>query len=156
MSEKKPFPLELIGVSFSRTLVQAIPEYDSNANNEQLTPTNQVTARKDPKEKDVYWCLMQTVFNRERNAKAPYLVDIECFVKFKLLEEMSEEQATRGVVITGHNVAYGAIREAVNWVTSRHIHGPLVLGLSVLQFKTEAEAKADVAAAEKQTPPAPP
>ena len=142
MSEK-PFPLELLGVLFSRTIVQAIHGYDPAAPNEQLTPVNQVKAQKDANEEDIYWCLMHTVFNKERSVAGPYLVDVECLVKFRLVSPLSEDRAKTGVLITGHNIAYGAIREAVSWITSRHVHGPLVLGISVLNLVTPAGEKPD-------------
>ncbi|MFZ3160606.1 MAG: hypothetical protein WBI05_11840 [Rhodoferax sp.] len=34
---------------------------------------------------------------------------------------------------TAHNVLYGAIREAVSWLTARQPYGAVMLGLSVLQ-----------------------
>jgi len=44
----------------------------------------------------------------------------------------SGEEALRAATLTGHQVTYGAIREAVMWLTSRQPNGPLLLGISVL------------------------
>jgi len=153
MSMENPFPLELEGVTFLMTTVQTIEGFSPGAHNTVLSPRNQVAVRTDPQDKKVLLCVMRTKFNEERSTDGPYFVDIECAAKFTVLDEtLTEDQAKRGVLITGHNVVYGAIREAVNWITSRHVHGPLVLGLSVLQLKTEAEANADAAAEEPHSP----
>lgn len=125
------------------TIVQAIEGFTPGPHNAVLSPKNQVSVQTNPENEREMMCVMRTKFNEERSTDGPYFVDIECAARFSIRDEkLSQDEAKRGVLITGHNVAYGAIREAVNWITSRHVNGPLILGLSVLQFKKD------------QTPPA--
>lgn len=43
--------------------------------------------------------------------------------------------------ITAHSVLYGAIREAVSWITGRHPYGQISLGLSILSSPPEERTK---------------
>jgi hypothetical protein len=125
------------------TVVQAIEGFKPGPHNAVLSPKNQVSVQANPENEREMMCLMRTKFNEERSTDGPYFVDIECAARFSIRDvKLSQDEAKRGVLITGHNVAYGAIREAVNWITSRHVNGPLVLGLSVLQFKKEPASPA--------------
>jgi hypothetical protein len=66
---------------------------------------------------------------------------MECVGMFIVDETLPPEEAVRGVTITAHSVLYGAIREAVSWITGRQPYGQLMLGLSVLRPKTQDEEK---------------
>ncbi len=144
MSQEKPFPFELLGVVFTNSVVKAIKGYSPDAANAQLTPKNEVNVQADQEGKRQFWCGARTVYNAEQSKDGAYYIEIECLARFRVIDdEMSDEEAKRGITITGHNVTFGAIREAVSWITSRHVHGPLLLGLSVLRTTKAPEAKAD-------------
>lgn len=66
------------------------------------------------------------------------MVDMACMAIFKVLNlELPEEELHKALTITGHSIAYGAIRESVLWLSSRSIYGPFTLGISVLKNLTE-------------------
>jgi hypothetical protein len=58
---------------------------------------------------------------------------MECVAFFNVDDTLNEEEAKRGVTITGNSVLYGAIRESVAWLTGRQPYGGLLLGLTVLK-----------------------
>lgn len=134
------FPLELIQVYFTRSIVVAIPEHDPNAKEGQIAaPHNTIDVTKVEGEENNYAVSMRTVMNPEKNASSPYMIDMECMAFFKVDPKLTHEEAIRGVTLTGHNVVYGAIRESVGWITGRQPHGTLSLGLSVLNPTKSAE-----------------
>ncbi|MEN9419419.1 MAG: hypothetical protein RI988_3039 [Pseudomonadota bacterium] len=89
---------------------------------------------------------MRTVINPSMEKTAPYSVEMVCTAILHADDTLTEEDASRGILITAHSVLYGAIRETVAWLTGRQPYGPLVLGLSVLRPPAEAQE----AALEKQ------
>jgi len=128
------FPLELIQVYFTRSIVIAIPEHNPNVKEGPIAPPqNSIEVTKVDGEVDNYAISMRTIMNSEKNPSSPYMIDMECVAFFKVDPKLTQEEATRGVSITGHNVVYGAIREAVAWITGRQPHGTLALGLSILK-----------------------
>lgn len=134
MSEQKPFPLNLTQVSFMKLSFEAIQEFDPSSIAEfKLTPINNIAVQENPHEKNSFVMQMTTLINPEKSKDQPYFIDIVVLAYFSYLEGMDIEEARRGVTITGHNVCYGAIREAVGWITGRLPYGPIGLGLSVLQ-----------------------
>lgn len=138
-----PFPLQLERVVFTRFVVAAIPEHDPPESGHSLVdlPQNKVDVGKDPEQPRTYVVTMRTLVNPTKSKVDPYFIDVECLAVFVADEKLSEEEARRGVLITGHNVAYGAIREAVAWMTGRQPYGSLILGLSVLTPKPRANAE---------------
>ena len=80
-----------------------------------------------------YQVTMRSTFNSSGDPSAPYTIDMQCVGLFIADSSLSPEEAPRAVTITAHNVLYGAIREAIAWITGRQPFGTLVLGLSVLQ-----------------------
>ncbi|MNR26436.1 hypothetical protein D3C85_1436470 [compost metagenome] len=82
---------------------------------------------------------MRCIMNASLDAALPYSIDMECVAQLTTDGTLTEDEAKRGVYITAHSVLYGAIREAVLWITSRQPYGPLQLGLSVLQSAAPAE-----------------
>ena len=66
---------------------------------------------------------------------------MECLGIFLADPKLTKEEAMRGVTITAHGVLYGAIREAVAWITGRQPFGPLILGLSVLKTSQQNAVK---------------
>jgi hypothetical protein len=76
--------------------------------------------------------MMRTVVNPEKDPAWPYHVEMEAVAFLTSDETLDQATARRGVLITAHNVLFGAIRENVLWITGRQPYGPLMLGLSVL------------------------
>lgn len=145
-----PFPLQLERVVFTRFVVAAIPEHEPPESGRSLVnlPHNKVDVSKDPEQPRTYVVTMRTLVNPTKSKVDPYFIDVECLAVFIADEKLSDEEARRGVLITGHNVAFGAIREAVAWMTGRQPYGPLILGLSVLSPKPGATAEPAQAAPE--------
>jgi preprotein translocase subunit SecB len=130
------YPIELKSVFFVKSIVVAIPTY-SNNNNETLGigPVNHIDVSLAAEETNEYAVAMKTLFNEESSSLAPYMIDMECIALFKVDSQVNRDEIIRRLTITGHSVLYGAIREAVSWITSRQPNGPLNLGLSVLKDK---------------------
>lgn len=140
------FPLELVSVNFTKTIVEAIPNYEpSNESTIQMAPKNTITAQALPKQESDVNAIdrrvfhMKTVMNPEKLATSPYFIEIECFAIFKVVSDIPELEITKALTITGHSVVYGAIREAVSWLTGRHVNGGLFLGLSILTPQSKEE-----------------
>lgn len=139
MSDK--FPVDLIHVYFTRTNVEAIPTYVADEGGmAQLAPENKINVQRVEDSDNNYVVVMQALLNPYKEATGPYMVDIECVALLYVDPALSAEEALKAATITGHSVAYGAIRESVLWITGRHPHGPLTLGLSVLASKKPEEA----------------
>jgi preprotein translocase subunit SecB len=75
---------------------------------------------------------MKTVLNPDADPADPYSITMECIGVFRIDPALPEAEAKRGLLITAHSVLYGAIREAISWITARQPYGPLALGLSIL------------------------
>lgn len=131
MTEK--FPLDLEQVVFTRSIVVAMPEHVPTPGMIQPGPDNQLNVVPMDGSPGHYMVTINTRLNLEGNPASPYIIDMECIGTFKADDSLSDNEAIRGVTITGHSVVYGAIREAVAWLTARQPHGPLILGLSVIQ-----------------------
>lgn len=127
-----PFPLNLETVVFVKSHVEAIPDHEPSERLVSVSPENKLHVAKVPDQERLYSITMKTVINPDRDPKSPYAIEMECMAAFEVAPDTSEQDAIRGVTITGHSVVYGAIREAVAWLTARQPYGPLVLGLSIL------------------------
>ncbi|MES2611502.1 MAG: hypothetical protein V4679_14745 [Pseudomonadota bacterium] len=131
MSDSK-HPVDLETLFFTKCSVSAVPNHiesetkDSGeiANHIEIHPTDD-TGRK-------WTAMMRTVVNAEKDPAWPYHVEMEAVAFLATDETLDEATARRGVLITAHNVLFGAIRENVLWITGRQPYGPLMLGLSVL------------------------
>lgn len=130
-------PITLEVVFFTKSVVIAIQEHNP-ANASPVAPANSLDVAEIPGSPGRYQAMMRTTFNTDMSPDAPYMVEMECVGLFSANDTLTKEEANRGVTITAHSVLYGAIREAVSWLTARQPFGPLALGLSVLQpTKTE-------------------
>lgn len=133
MSDSK-HPIQLERVVFTRSVVIAIPDYQPstpvqmNASQENAIDVTPIDGQEGK-----YQVSMSTKLNINGDRAYPYIIDMECIGVFSVDIGLTQEEAKRGVMITGHSVLYGAIREAVAWVTARQPFGPLMLGLSILQ-----------------------
>ena len=135
MSDQGNFPLTLHVVLFVKSHVEAIPDHDPDEGLPVAPPENHLSVVKVPDEERQYSATMLCVVNSAKEKSSPYYIEMECMAVFETDGTLDEEKAIRGVTITGHNVLYGAIREAVSWLTSRQPYGPLLLGLSLLTPK---------------------
>jgi preprotein translocase subunit SecB len=138
--EQAAHPIALDRIFFTRSIVISIPEHQP-ANGVDIAPTNQIDVTRAHDAAGQYIATMRSIFNAERDPTAPYSIDMECIGVFTVDERLSAEEAMRGVTITAHSVLYGAIREAVLWITGRQPYGALHLGLSVLRGDTSADTQ---------------
>ena len=135
-------PIALGQVFFTRTVVVSMPNHKTTTDGLiVLPPENTLDVAPMPEMPGEYIATMRTRLNPENDPSAPYHIDMECVAFFKADDSLSEDEAMRGVTITAHSVLYGAIRESISWITGRHPHGALGIGLSVLQNKQKTETK---------------
>lgn len=137
MSEPKadPHPITLQKLFFTRSIVTAVPDHQPSS--KLLEGTDNTFSCNPIKDRPGYYnASMQSVMNRAGDKSHPYVIDMQCIGEFFADETLDASTALRGVYITAHSVLYGAIREAVNWITARQPYGPLLLGLSVLKSAT--------------------
>lgn len=133
--EKPIHPIVLDRVFFTRSIVIAIPEHKSDDRTLSIAPENKIDVAAIEEEPGSYIATMHTLLNQGGDPGAPYIIDMECVGMFIVDKALSQEEAIRGVTITAHSVLYGAIREAVAWISGRQPYGQLMLGLSVLRPK---------------------
>ena len=136
---KVDFPVSLDSYFFTRTHVESIPGHDPTKPGGALRPDNNISLNEIPNEPHVFQAVMRTLINAERDPKYPYFIDMECVAFLRVVETLPPDEARRGVMMIGHNVLYGAIREAVSWVTGNHPYGKLTLGLSILRGPQEQD-----------------
>lgn len=141
MTEQAPHPITLEKLFFTRSMVISVPGYTPNENAVSPVPTNHINVSKMEGTPGSYTVSMRTLLNPDMDKSTSYSIDMECLSILKADETLSEEEALRGVTITGHSVLFGAIREAVAWITGRQPYGPLMLGLSVLRSKPPPPAE---------------
>lgn len=134
MSDAPKYPIALEQMFFVRTCVTSVPEYDAAAKAD-LRPENTLNVLPMEDTPNRFQAVMRTTMNLEMAKNFPYAIDIECMATLASDGTLSSEDAHRGATINGHSALYGAIRETVAWLTSRHPYGSLMLGLSVLQSK---------------------
>lgn len=133
MSEDK-HPIQLERVMFTRSVVIAIPDHQpSDPAQINPGPENSINVIPIDGQEGKYQVSMGTKLNINGDPAYPYIIDMECIGVFSADIKLSKEEALGGVMLTGHSVLYGAIREAVAWITGRQPFGQLMLGLSVLR-----------------------
>lgn len=136
MTNPVPHPISLEQIVFTRSVVIAVPEHVPNPKKLAKGPNNTLNFSKIEGEPHSYTATMHTVMNPEADAEYPYSIDMECIGILHTDGTLTEEEAQRGIYITANSVMYGAIREAVAWITGRQPYGTLLLGLSVLPSAT--------------------
>lgn len=134
------YPIRLDHVFFTRSVVVAVPDHVAQPNQALINPINTLNTTQDPEHPRRYTVTMHTQLNPEGDIATPYTIDMECYAYFEHDGTLPEAEAVRGITINGHSVCYGAIREAVAWLTSRQPYGSLMLGMSVLRSKPAKEA----------------
>ena len=133
MTTEQAHPITLQAVLFVRSTVIAIQSHIPGEMRLSASPENNIVVNTVEGQTGVYKASMRTIINAAMDASSPYFIDMECVAALVADDALSDEDALRGVTITAHSVLYGAIREAVTWLTSRQPFGPLMLGLSVLK-----------------------
>lgn len=135
-------PINLLEIYFTKSFVESIPEYPIGSEKEiEAKPVNNIEVTKIEGNEGKYFTRMTSVLNAEKSADAPYYIDMECIAFFTADPILPEDEARRGVSITAHNVLYGAIREAVLWLTGRQPFGSFTYGLSILKPRIKSEEK---------------
>ena len=133
MSENEN-PIQLEQVLFTRSIVIAVHDHKPSGTAQiNPGPENAINLTPIDGQENRYQVSMNSKFNNNGDSAYPYIIDMECIGFFSVDSKLPKDEAMRGVMITAHGVLYGAIREAVAWITSRQPFGPLMLGLSVLR-----------------------
>lgn len=133
--EQQNHPIILDKVFFTRSIVIAIPQYNSSDTTLLINPENNIELAAIEDEPGRYMATMHTTLNVSGEPVAPYAIDMECIGLFIADKNMPKDEAFGRIMITAHSVLYGAIREAVAWITGRQPYGQIMLGLSILQQK---------------------
>ena len=137
MSEVVDFPVLLQNTFFTRFVVIPVAGHDPDKHQSLNLPmNNRIRMEVVDEVAGEYALVMRTILNEEEDPVDPYHIDIECVVVFKAVPGKDLLEVKKAVGITGHSIAYGAIREAVAWVTGRSAYPPLLLGISVLKKPT--------------------
>lgn len=126
------FPISVLSVHFTRSCVVAIPEFNPQTTTPIEPPKNNINVEKIDGGHRRYLATMTSTINTEHSPEYPYFIDMQCVALFEADDQLDDAGAMRGITITAHSVLYGAIREAVSWITARQPYGPVLLGLSVL------------------------
>lgn len=141
MSDEKPYPVRLLELHFLRSCVIAIPGHELPAPGMEqpvFAPVNQIRVEPLEDQPHQFAVFMSCRANNEEDPRLPYSLDMECMARLSTDGTLSNEDELRAVTINGHSACYGAIREAVAWITSRQPYGPVHLGLSVLRARPVA------------------
>jgi hypothetical protein len=133
MAESNNFPLRLHTVTFTKLNFEVMFEFDPEKSPMEVKPDNHIGVQEAPPEqKNFLLAQMNTIVNPNKTSDEPYHLELICLAVFEYPPNMPIDEAKRAVMITGHNVCYGAIRETVSWITGRLPYGPVQLGLSIL------------------------
>jgi hypothetical protein len=128
------YPISLDKIFFTKMHVEAIAEFKGLDKNKLThTPENKLHVSTLDESGRKFSVSMSTTFNKEKDSKDPYCIEIECIGIFSADTTLTLTEAIRHIQITAHSVLYGAIRESVLWITGRQPYGPFQLGLSILQ-----------------------
>lgn len=141
MTDDARHPIQLEAMFFTRSSVIAVPGHEPAPGTIAQGPSNSIAVNKVPEKEGMYSATMRTTMNLEADKSQPYAIDMECVAFFHADDTLTEEEKLRGVHVTAHSVCYGAIREAVSWITGRQPYGGLQLGLSVLKPQKPAAMK---------------
>jgi len=134
------FPINLMHVYFTKTIVYALPEHKHEAASViKNLPVNNLKVEELDKEARTFIATFTTRINVEDDIVDPYHIDMECIGIFNVKNDADLESAKNGLVLVAHNVLYGAIRESILWITGRQPFGPLNLGLSILTPNSESK-----------------
>jgi hypothetical protein len=140
MSGHTQHPISLGQLFFTRSVVIATPGHEFKDGMQTTEgPENTISLKKAEGPGRNYIGTMRSVINPTSDKASPYTIDMECVVQLTADDSLSEDEAYRGCYITAHSVLFGAIREAVAWITGRQAYGPLMLGLSILKSPQKAE-----------------
>ncbi len=138
-----PYPIHLHQVLFTRSSVLAIPGYKEpeDGTSPAISPENNLEVTPIDDKPHHFIAKMRSTINMDGSPQAPYSIDMECIATLQTDGSLSKSEELKGVMINAHSVCYGAIREAVSWITSRQPYGAVSLGLSVLSLPTAAAEK---------------
>lgn len=98
-----------------------------------VSPQNSISVVRSTENPRQFIATMRTIINKEELPSDPYSIDMECVATLETDGSLAPDEEMRGVTINAHSVCYGAIREAVAWLTARQPYGGVSLGLSILR-----------------------
>lgn len=145
MNTTVPHPVNFVDLFFTELSMKAVPGLNPPEHENLAAPNNRITVSRLP-EPGFYEAVMRTNIDPDESAKGPYRVAVECHVVLQADDTLDDATALRAVTITAHNVLYGAIREAVAWITGRGPYPALKLGISVLRPVDQAPTAGSSAA----------
>ena len=132
------FPIQLERVLFTRSIVVSVQGHQApDGGMELLGPENDIDIAPVEGDENVFMATMKTKMNLDGSTEYPYTIDMECIGFFRVTDDEDEKAKTSGLIIVAHSVLFGAIREAVSWLTARQAYGSISLGLSVLSSKNK-------------------
>lgn len=133
MSEPIDFPVNLDRIVVLRSVVESVMTFNPAAQNVPEIPSLGFRLDINPDNSQQIGALMQLVINQGKSSNCPYHIEIECAANFRVKDSISQAQALEIVGIVAQQSLYGSIREFVLSITSRHVNGPYMLGLLLLQ-----------------------
>lgn len=132
-------PLLLQRVGFTRTRIDTLERHAPGQDFGDPPPLiNNVNIEANADDPSQFAVKMSCVFNPELDPRWPYSFDVVCFAVFRRVIDLSQEDLSKALIAIGHNVCYGAVREHILSVTSRHAFGPMLLGLSAIRLDQTA------------------
>lgn len=137
------FPIVLENLFFTRSNITAITGFQPSNPQSIKIPENRLEIVPIEGDPDRFLVQMRTTLNLEEDQSTPYRIDMECIAGFRKLAGASDDKAQKALAISGHSITYGAIREAVSWVTGRMPYGTFTLGISILTA-TEADSQSSI------------
>ncbi len=96
--------------------------------NSELKFSHAISSERNPDHPNLWLVRLDVQIKPAAKAEAaPYLGEVAMIGIFRLDPEFPEEQAERMVYFNGGSILYGAVRELICSITSRGIHGPILL-----------------------------
>jgi preprotein translocase subunit SecB len=107
----------------------------------ELKFSHAISSEQNPDHPDLWLVRLDVQIKPAAEAEAaPYLGEVAMIGIFRLDPDFPDEQAERMVYFNGGSILYGAVRELICSITSRGIHGPILLPtVSADSFLPESE-----------------
>lgn len=127
------FPIHLDRTIFTRSIVISIQGHKEPENKELCGPENSINVEPVEGDANRYVATMTSKLNIDGSTDYPYTIDMECIGFFTVDSDADDRARSAGLAIVAHSVLYGAIREAIAWITGRQAYGQVSMGLSVIE-----------------------
>nr|WP_281719944.1 protein-export chaperone SecB [Nitrosomonas nitrosa] len=96
-------------------------------NNVEIGEKSEIYVLDNKSDPSSYGVMLRIVIENKSGKIAPYDIDVCVTGHFKISKKVPKEQRENLITVNGCSMLYGAIREQVMTITSRSIHGTLVL-----------------------------